>query len=215
MRRLAHLAPALAAIGAALVGVPAGAQTAAHLSTRDISDQDRARDTMTRFAACVVKARPNLTKEALAKTTPGESVAALNDLVKTECLAGGELRMAPDIFRGALYRALYMREFGENAEAPHVVAASEGVATSTPLQAFGDCVLRTAPAATRLFVVADVATPEEKQAFADLTPALGGCVDPREQMRFNRASLEATLAEALYKNSVALSQGAAPGGEAE
>jgi len=205
---LARLAPAVAAIGAAFTVTSASAQTPAHLSTRDVSDEDRARDTMTRFAACVVKARPNLTKEALSKPAGAESVIALNDLMKPECLAGGQLRMGHAILRGALYRALYVREFGEDAEMPQFAAQSEGVAPSTGLQAFSECVLRAAPAATRTFVLAEVATPEEKQALTDLRPALSGCVDPREQLRFNSASLEAALAEALYKSSVVRTQGA-------
>ena len=204
MRAVAQLT-ALAVIGAACASLPAAAQTPANLSTRDISDAERARDTMNRFAICVVRARPDRTREALAKTGYAESTAAMARLMKSECLAGGQLAMNPRDLRGALFRALYLREFGDDAEPLQFAPDSASPAASAPLESFGDCVLRAAPAATRVFVVAEVASNEEKQAIADLGPAMAGCVDPQAQLRFSPTSLEATLAEALYKRSVAAS----------
>jgi hypothetical protein len=201
-----HLVSAVAACSVSAAGLPAEAQTAAHLSRRDISPAEQARDTMSRFAACVVKARPNMAREAVVASPGAESTAALVNLVKTECLAEGNLRMDPFIFRGAIYRALYIREFGENARAPEI--APDGPSDRPELRSFGECVIRAAPEATRVFVVADVASPEERQAIADLGPALNGCVNPREQIAFTPAALEAHLAGALYRNSVASAQGA-------
>lgn len=200
------LVPTVAAICLVPGSVPATAQTPAHLSMRDIPPAERARDTMGRFAACVVKARPNITREALSKTTMAESTAALSDLVKPECLGEGTLRMDPNILRGALYRALYIREFGEKPVALQQVPGSGQPAAPDATQPFGDCVVRAAPAQTQMFVVAAPATSEEKRALADLGPALTGCIDPRVQIRFTPAALEAMLAEALYKYAVALSQ---------
>lgn len=203
MRIPVRLAATVVGLSLVLTAAAGHAQRAAHLSTDDMSDEDRARDTMTRYAACLVKARPNLTKQALALPQGAESITALNDLMKPECLAGGQLRMGPAILRGALYRALFIREFGENAQALRFAAAGEGAAPSAGLDSFSECVLRAAPAATQTFVLAEVASPEEQQALSELRPAMSECVNPRGQLRFNAASLEAALAEALYKNSVA------------
>jgi hypothetical protein len=203
MRRFLSFLAALTALAPASVD----AQRPANLSTRsDISDQERARDTMDRFAACVVKARPNLSKEALFKRSVAESYAALAALVKPECLAGGMLRMDPHIFHGAVSRALYLREFGAHAEPLHFSAGNIAPAT----QGFAPCVLRAAPAATPTFVVADVGSPEERQALSDLGPALASCVNPREQIGFTPAALEALLADALYQSAVSDSQNPNP-----
>ncbi len=210
MTRASFVGGSLAAGWLLLAGTSAAAQTPAHLSTRNISPAEQARDTMNRFANCVVRARPNMAKEAIAARPGPEGTAALLDLVKRECLAGGELRMDPHIFRGAISRALYLREFGENAAAPSF--APDGPDERPELRSFGECVIRAAPEAARVFVVADVATPAERQAIAELRPAMNGCINPREQIAFTPAALEAHLAEALYRNSVAQARGTASGG---
>jgi hypothetical protein len=209
VKRSMHLVSAVAACGVAATGMPAEAQTAAHLSRRDISPAEQARDTMGRFATCVVRARPNMVREAVAVRPGPDSNAALVGLVKTECLAEGELRMDPFIFRGALFRALYLREFGKNVPAPRF--APDGPEDRPELRSFGECVIRGAPEATRAYVIAEVASPEEKQALAELGPALNGCINPREQVRFTPAALETHLAEALYENTVAQARAGSPG----
>lgn len=213
MKAAARLVAASVAI--TLAPAAAEAQRAAYPSERDIPEGERARDTMSRFADCVVRARPDMTRDALAKTDFAESTKALNALVKRECLGRGELVMNPRVLRGALYRSLYIREFGRDAAPLQFADAGEAAAGSVPARSFNDCVVRAAPAAVRDFVVAEVATDRENQALAELGPAMAGCIDPREQLRFSPTVLEGILAEALYKNSVALAQGAGSAGRAE
>jgi hypothetical protein len=71
------------------------------------------------------------------------------------------------------------------------------------LQRFGDCVVSANPADARALVLATAATQAERAAIARLGPALGGCVAPKNQVRFSRAVLQGVLAEALYKRAAA------------
>ncbi len=184
----------------AATSAPGLAQRAANLSGRDIPASERARDTMNRFAICIVKARPNMVREALAQPFGPARISALNNVVKKECLAGGTLRMDPGILEGALYRALYFRDFGEDHEmAP--VAMTVPTSASDSWQTFGDCVVRTDPRNAQAFLLADPATPEEAAALEGVRPALAACISPEQQVGFSPARLQAVLARALYQRA--------------
>lgn len=197
----------LAGLACAACMVPgssaAYAQRAANLSTRDIPPAEQARDTMNRFAACVVKARPTMVQRALAAPAGAERFTALNEVVKRECLADGMLRMDPRLFEGGLYRALYLREFGRSSDAAVASAVGEAIASDNPLLTFGDCVARAAPAATHAFLSAEPSTSQERAALAELGPVFGACIPATEQIAFTPAALQAVLAQALYKRVAA------------
>jgi hypothetical protein len=197
---------ALAACGM-LGSAPAHAQRAANLSGRDISPGERARDTMNRFAVCVVKARPTMVQSALAETSQARKIVALSNVAKSECLAGGFLRMDPPIFEGALYRALYLREFGDD---PAVVRTlSEGAAAEFPdaRLTFADCVVRTDPAAVHALLESAPVTAEEQAALAALGAAFAACIPADQQLQFSPGHLLAVLAQAIYKRAVQAASG--------
>lgn len=184
---------------------------AAEVTARDVSAADRARDTMNRYGVCVVRMKAIAVKRALSQPTDEAVDRALAATAIDECLRSGELKMSRSLFRGAVYRALYIRDFGQVSQgqitggAQREGAAAEPVA-ATPmnlLQRFGDCVVRIAPADARALVLATAATQEERSAITRLGPALGSCVAPTGQVRFSRAVLQGVLAEALYKRSAA------------
>ncbi|MBC9031561.1 hypothetical protein IAG41_04070 [Sphingomonas sp. JC676] len=208
-------------VGACLVlGAPAAqAQQTGHIivdhaaeaSTRDVSAADQARDTMNRYGVCVVKVKSVAVKRALSQPTDQAIDSALAKIAIDECLGSGELTMSRSLFRGAVYRALYIRDFGQVSQAPATIgmqgkdAAAEAAAT-TPmnlLQRFGDCVVRADPADAQALVLATAATQAERSAITRLGPSLGGCVAPTNQVRFSRAVLQGVLAEALYKRAAA------------
>jgi hypothetical protein len=191
-----------------LCPAPALAQRAANLSGRDISPGEQARDTMNRFAICVVKARPTMVQRALAETSQARKILALSNVAKSECLAGGFLRMDPPIFEGALYRALYLREFGDNLAA--VRALSEGPAAEFPdaRLTFADCVVRTDPAAAHALLASAPVTAEEQAALAALGAAFAACVPADQQLQFSPGYLQAVLAQAIYKRAVQTASGA-------
>jgi hypothetical protein len=204
MRQPALTGAFAAAFCAIAVSTPGSAQRAANVSTRDISPADRARDTMNRYAICLVDVRRRAVKHALAKIDLQERQTALQRIAASKCLYGGDMQMPEPVFRGALYRALYLEEYGvPPAAAADVPAAADDAAD--PLQAFGDCVAARKPEAVHALVVAKVATTEENAALSELAPLFGDCAPPRAQIEFSRSMLQATLAEALYKRAVAAS----------
>jgi hypothetical protein len=189
----------------ALTPVGAGAQSlidhSAQVSSRDVSAAARARDTMNRYAECIVKTRTAPVRRALSQPTYGAVNAELAKLASNDCIAGGELQMGQALFRGAIYRAMYIRDFGADAELPAIDATP--LSAREPLVVFGDCVVRLDPAATRAFVMARPATSEEARAVASLGASFNRCVSPGDQIQFSKTVLQGALAEALYKRSTA------------
>lgn len=188
----------------------------AELSSRAIPAGEQARDTMNRYAICLVRSRYLAMRSALSKTSPVEVDVALRKIVHRDCLAEGSLRMPAALLRGASYRALYLRDFGPNSPVvPAGVEGSSEAAGSTvgdPLSTFAHCVLTQNPDAARAFVLSSPATPAEGEALAALTPALGNCIAPGDKVRFSRSVLQGALSEALYKRvSAAASANKTPG----
>ncbi|MBO9623082.1 MAG: hypothetical protein J7500_10265 [Sphingomonas sp.] len=179
------------------------ADHAAEVSTRDVSAADQARDTMNRYGICVVRMKSVAVKRALSKPSDEAIDAALAKIAISECLGSGELTMSRPLFRGAVYRALYIRDFGQVSQAPAAVAEPAVTTSANLLQSFGDCVVVADPDDARALVLATAATQTERSAIARLGPALGSCVAPKNQMRFSRAVLQGVLAEALYKRAAA------------
>ena len=204
--RLATLILSLAA-ACALVPAAAAAQSiisdpAAALSTRDISPAAQARDSMNRYAECIVKTHTTAVRRALSETAPAAVTIALANLADRDCLRDGELQMGTSLFRGALYRALYLRDFGTDAALPPSDLALEP--SSNPLLEFGNCVAAFDPAQTQAFVVSKPATTAETEAITKLGASFGRCVAPGNQAQFSRTVLQGALAEALYKRSAAI-----------
>ncbi|HEY6815143.1 MAG TPA: hypothetical protein VI168_06355 [Croceibacterium sp.] len=202
--RFAGLVLPLAA-ACALAPVTVAAQSlidhSAAVSTRDISASAQARDTMNRFAECIVTERTAAVRRALAEPTHGAVTIGLAKLASDDCIMGGELQMGTALFRGAIYRAMYMRDFGADAPLPPgelMVGAS-----SDPVLVFGDCVATLDPAETRAFVMARPATSVENEAVAKLSASFGRCLAPGNEARFSKTVLQGALAEALYRRSVA------------
>lgn len=205
MRAVVFIAPAVAACGLApaSVGAQALPNPAARVSTRDISAGAQARDTMNRYAECIVKLRAAPVRRALSQPTEGAVYAELTKLAQGECLANGQLRMGPGLFRGAIYRALYIRDFGPDGALPAsdvTLAAPE-----QPMQVFGNCVASLDPAETRAFVLAKPATPEEDEAVGKLGASFERCLAGGD-VRFSKSVLQGALAEALYKRSAAAAE---------
>lgn len=165
-------------------------------SERDVSASDRARQTMNDYGVCLVKSRAIAVRRALAMPA-GDTDAALRKLAIADCLSAGELRMPAALMRGAVYRALYLQDFGSKAPAP----ATSATPTGDPLQDFGACVNTVDPVHVRELVMATPATTVERTAIAALAPALGSCVAPGNNVRFSRATLQAVLAEAAYRQA--------------
>ena len=202
------------ALAAACWVSPASAQTAmpyavAVESSRPLSDDDQAREIMNRYGYCIVTKHLGGVRRALAMPDEAQQTEALRKLATEDCLFNGRLKMSPTLFRGAVYRAMYIRDFGMMSDQTRAIVTPVAGQASVEVDAapsitFGGCVAKLAPDATRELVISNVATPLEKKAIAALRPVLGDCVPPKQQVRVTVRGLQATLAESLYKRTLAL-----------
>jgi hypothetical protein len=183
-------------------------------SDRALSPTDEARDMMNRYGVCIAKAHRTDVQRVL--SLPEEAIdKALRKLATSDCLIGGRLQMSEPLFRGALYRALYIREFGskssESLAVPGLAPESSSAGNNTaPMYIFSNCVVRLSPEHAREFVMAQTATRAEKEAIEALRPALADCLPPKQQVSFTPWGLQASLSEALYKWTVARAQAPEP-----
>ncbi|THD35192.1 MAG: hypothetical protein E7773_12120 [Sphingomonas sp.] len=183
---------------------------AAMPSDRPLSDNDKAREMLNQYGYCVVMQHLGGVQRALALGDDAATDGALRKLATDDCLFAGKLRMSPPLFRGAIYRAMYVREFGylsQGARAAVIPANGQPgeEVDAAPSITFGGCVAKLAPAAARDLVMATPASRNEDAALATLRPTLADCLPPKQQVRLTRWGLQATVAEALYKRTVALS----------
>ena len=200
------LALALACVPMIAVGQSAVAQTGSILpdytarpSERSVSPADQARQTMNDYAVCIVHARVAAVQKALSLANDAKVDEALANLANRECLMRGELRMPRQLLRGAVYRALYLRDFGRSPPAP---SASDAAPTGESMfEQFGSCVNTADASDVREFVMSVPATKREAAALSALGPALGRCIAPGNQIRFSRAVLQGVLAEAAYRQA--------------
>jgi len=149
---------------------------------------------------------------AMAPTDP-ELSAALQSLSTSDCLRSGELRMSTELMRGALFRALYRRDFLRAApafaEAPYDF--SKAVSDQTTLEnqtyvilrRFASCAVRADPEDGRRLMLTAVASKAENEAFRGLTPHLGPCLPQGLEVKFSRMMIVNLVAEAMYRETKA------------
>ena len=183
-----------------VAGTPALAQQtgsllldpAARLSDRNITPADQARETMDAYATCLVKTnRAGVSK----LIDEGRLDKDVSKLATSECLVDGSLRMPPLLLSGAVYRALYIREFGVDAPTPINTPLFKD---EDPLQRFGSCVNIIDSVNSRLLVTALPATPKERFAVSALGPAFSRCVAGGNKIAFSLGTIQAVLARAAY-----------------
>jgi hypothetical protein len=177
--------------------------------SRPLSETDQSREMLNQYGYCIMAQHFGGVRRALALSDDAAIDSALMKLATDDCLFAGRLKMSPALLRGAIYRAMYLREFNYLSRAMRAtVIPGNGQlgeeVDSAPSTTFGGCVAKLAPEATRDLVMANAATPLENNALDALRPALADCLPPKQQMRLTRWGLQATLAEALYKRTVAL-----------
>ncbi len=229
-KRMAWLwSVAVAMAIAALPGVaPAAAQETGTLIRHKAAQMEGhgthgARLTMRDFAACLVDRAPGRTAKLLkAAVDSPEYIQMSKNLFERwndECIADGQLRFAQPLLMGSLFDAAYAHDFASAPAANFLGTTDSGyvalhpkpysshVASALALEQFGECVARAQPATVRQLLAAAPGTTSEKQAFADITPALGPCL-PTGDFAFSRDILRGALAEGIYR----LSKAAAPAG---
>lgn len=71
----------------------------------------------------------------------------------------------------------------------------------------GECAARANPDGVKALLATGVGTPEERSAFAAVTPSIGGCVPAGINFGIPRLLARAYLAEGAYRNAVAAQAG--------
>jgi hypothetical protein len=190
----------------------------------DSTSVNGARRAMEDFAACLVareKGRvatlidlPVDTKES---DKAFDAIFGQND----ECLSDGQLRLNELGLRGAIFQALYKRDYATSnilAFPPEVQTGyrdlypaelSEKARMYVSLNHFSECVTRADPSAVRQLITSQVGSSTETTTFAALLPKLSACIVKDNEIRFSKGNLKGFLAEGIYRLSRASAQKAA------
>lgn len=215
-------------IGAALAsGAPALAQETGTLITHKSAEidgrgRDAARATMEAFAACAVS---RYTGRAQALTdVPVDSpryerlFRNMFDAYDDECLSGiegGTLSFSSGLFRGALFQALYEREFKEDAPTDFSAVTDTGylklyasplsaeARSALALERFGECVSRADARGVRKLLRQRPGSSEEDEAINALKPKFAACIPRDQTIRFSPSILKGAVAEGIYRLSQA------------
>ncbi len=129
------------------------------------------------------------------------------------CVVDGSLRYNAVLFAGALYDALYTRDFGfggpgtfpegvntryaDRYRAPYSVDARQAIA----IEQFGECVARAEPAASRLLLLSAPGSSEEGVQLASLKPRLAACVVNGKTVEMSKGVVRGAVAEGMYRLS--------------
>ncbi len=196
-------------------GVPARPRTGAR------GNDAEAQRVMIDFASCVAQRSRSSLERFLAQPFGSDDADRLAFRLATpDCLFDAELRFSQEIFRGALYDALYRIDFvrmepADLSAVPPITYYVGATESLTPRQhrrvgqsLFADCVVRAAPSEARALILSAATSPTERAAFQALQPALGPCLVQGAQVRFSRPMLRGLVAESLYRLTSAASSSA-------
>lgn len=164
------------------------------------------------LADCSIRASRPRVDNFISGGTPSPDSDKFLRLLDDGCLPEGHPPVDARLVRGALFEALYNRDFpratpADFAGRPALAAPEGGV--NPPLDAslirFGECIARAAPADAHRLVTAAPGGAEESSAIGALSPRLAPCMQQGLRVTFSAPMLRGVVAEALYK----LSRGAA------
>ena len=183
----------------------------ARLSDRPgLSDADRGRAVAADYAFCLLR-RHDRDVRAFAETPfmTEASIKAIQSLSNPDCLYNAKITMPYALIRGAIFRALYVKDYGKTDlmvgdEAPDYsgsVGDPSLAINATPLMLldFAGCVIRKDAASVKKVLLAEAGSDAEKNAFTALAPAFGPCLPQHKTVQFSKASLGAVLSEAMYR----------------
>lgn len=202
------------------VAAPVLAQSQVSTVSRvDAAAAIAARQEVAQFAACLSNRAQGriqkLTTLAVDSSDYRMSAQRLYDTSDEVCSVNGSVRYNPVLFTGALYDALYARDFafsGPTAFPATVVTRyadryrapySKDARRAIALEGFGECVARAEPEQARKLVLAAPGSAAEQQQFTALAPRFQGCVVNGATVEMSKAIVRGAVAEGLYRLSVA------------
>ncbi len=179
---------------------------------RALSDEDRARIALNAYAQCLVRYDRRQVEHALAASVASApSQAAMRGVAYDGCLFEGMLAIPVPVFRGALFGALYRRDYGPTSGGigPRPLDFSQDGADVgeadgrryVGLHRFADCVMRGAPSDVRTALFATPASTTEATTLSGLSPAMSNCVVAGLKLSFTRTMLIGLLAEVAYREA--------------
>lgn len=177
--------------------------------TARLSEAEKAQRTMDAYGDCVLDHSAKRAAQYIV-TVPGDASDKLaHGLAINECMYLGRLVFSDSVLRGALYRALYRRNFEKapvalKAEPIDYMADFQGQPDRSQyvaLRQFSECVVRANPAASRELTLALAGTQRAKTAFAMLMPAFGPCVPQGNNVSFSKSMIAGLIGESLYRLS--------------
>jgi hypothetical protein len=149
-------------------------------------------------------------------------LTCLNDSAVRRRASKLEMRLQPATFRGALYPALYRRDYGKAGPPAGMATVAaydlskefDGDVSALPAdyapgRAIGDCIARKAPQDVHSMLVSYPWSRGEDATITRLKPVLANCLPSQQTVRFSREALRAYLGEAAYKLALASSTSAA------
>ncbi|MES2289424.1 MAG: hypothetical protein V4530_06770 [Pseudomonadota bacterium] len=176
-----------------------------------------ARQSLAQFAKCLSVSKAERVNELV--SLPVDSAQyrrlaqRLYETADDMCVGDGSLRYNAVLFAGALYDALYARDFGYGGPGvfPENVASRYAGRYRTPYSAdarqaiaiehFGECVARAEPAEARKLLLAGPGTTAEEAQFATLKPRFQACVVNGKTVEMSKAVIRGAVAEGLYRLS--------------
>ncbi len=170
-----------------------------------------ARKVMADFAECILKRSPGATAQYLAMFPQSEEARkALLGMMTSDCLGGGNIRFPPELFRGAVYQRMYIRDFGNtpipslDAVAPiDYAVGSNAEIKSAPqsigLRQFADCIVRATPGTAHRLLITALGSIEEQSAFSELSRAMSQCLPSGLELQFSKSTLRALIGEVAYR----------------
>ena len=224
----------ISAISVAMMvfAIPVDAQETGTLITRKAAQykgrgKGDVRQVMLDFGACVTdRSRGRVAKMiALPVDSPeyrdmGNSIFDRSD---DSCLSGGgydgdgigQLSFSSGLLRGALFNAVYVRDFGRSGPtdfsaiadsgyvARYAVPFSSSAQSAIALEKYGECITRADPPNARALILSYAGSPDESSAFAALSSKFGACLSTGNKIAFSKATLRGVIAEGLYWLSAA------------
>ena len=212
MARIAFVSGILGMSGIALAQVP-GEVLKQQIAT---TDQARhARRVLAGGVQCLLDERPSNVRTFL-KQFPEtkDSARSATYLNQGDCVDGSsggqQMRFGESILRGAIYKAMYIREFSNSKTDPAIGAAPNYMAESRGQDPgvvkdyiadrhFAECVIRAKPVLARDYVLAEPEGQEEFDALATLQPTIESCTAEDRKAAMTRATVSGLVSEVLYR----------------
>jgi len=167
-----------------------------------------------RYMRCIVNKRAGSAERTINATTEADFQKAdrvlsrevtCSSLVSTTIQQTGQnIAMSRDVYRGALAEALIGVEGRHPALEPlplqrdYHSSWSEVSGRNLVVEEMGTCLAAIAPAGVEALLATRPGSPEETAAIRAMSPNFSLCLNANSKLTANRASMRATMVEALY-----------------